>query len=536
MLPGKDILLIPDQDNAILSTMQTIGAAWTETLSEFLENRGTIILCDGDFGYGVTYGILTGAGLMQISFTNYRSVYSLYLVDPSDPLAKGVSTSFQGPFFTISYATQETNVVVSDGTYPVVIHKKVGKGDIALLGFDFYSFNADTERILGNAVDLGVRVTVSVNPRSGSPRSEVRVSGTKATASGQVSIYWDDILVGNTTANGIGNFTYLLAIPENATLGVHKITAVDITTGKTASTSFRVIIIALNPNRGTAGTKVTVNGSGFQAESQVTVTFNDMLIGYAEVDNSGNFTFTLNIPLSSAESQTIKVLDIEGNYISAAFTVVDATPLDIKMDVGAIYFTGEIAEFYAQTTFKRQAVNATITSAVLYEPDGTAEHLTTQLIATGLYKIVYNILENTTGTYTLVVTANYVTDTVQAYGTSFKCFLLSSTLTYMNAHITEIKDNIATVVIPDLGTIKLNLTAMGLTLQSIFLKVISINGTTATIQTTLGAMNVTITELKGTQESWTIPQYATLIIALIAAVTSTLSLIFMKRKKPTETK
>jgi thermitase len=536
MLPGKDILLIPDQDYASLDTMRTIGAAWTETLSAFLEKGGTIIVCDGDLGNGVTYGILTGAGLMQISFTNYRSVYSLYLVDPSDPLAKGVSTSFQGPFFTISYATQETNVVVSDGTYPVVIHKKVGKGDIVLLGFDFYSFNADTERILGNAVDLGVRVTVSVNPRSGSPRSAVRVSGTKATASGQVSIYWDDILVGNTTANGIGNFTYLLTIPENATLGVHKITAVDITTGKTASTSFRVIIIALNPNRGTAGTKVTVNGSGFQAESQVTVTFNDMLIGYAEVDNSGNFTFTLNIPLSSAESQTIKVLDIEGNYISAAFTVVDATLLDIKMDVGAIYFTGEIAEFYAQTTFKGQAVNATITSAVLYEPDGTAEHLTTRLIATGLYKIVYNILGNTTGTYTLVVTANYVTDTVQAYGTSFKCFLLSSTLTYMNAHITEIKDKIATVVIPDLGTIKLNLTAMGLTLQSIFLKVISINGTTATIQTTLGAMNVTITELKGTQESWTIPQYATLIIALIAAVTSTLSLIFMKRKKPTETK
>jgi hypothetical protein len=127
----------------------------------------------------------------------------------------------------------------------------------------------------------------------------------------------------------------------------------------------------------------------------------------------------------------------------------------------------------------------------------------------------------------------------------------------MNNRVIEIKDGLA-LVQNDLGFVKLNLTAMNVTLQSIFLKVISINGTTATIQTTLGVMNGTITtikgnfatvvvpgfdqietdisSLKGTQESWTIPQYATLIIALIAAVASTLSLMFMRRKKPTETK
>lgn len=174
-----------------------------------------------------------------------------------------------------------------------------------------------------------------------------------------------------------------------------------------------------------------------------------------------------------------------------------------------------------------------------------------------MYKIVYDILGNTTGTYTLVVTANYVKDTVQAYGTSFKCFLLSSTLVYMNAHITEIRDKIATVVIPDLGTIRLNLTAMNVTLQSIFLKVISINGTTATIQTIIGVMNGTITRidnntativtpignieadissLKGAQETWIIPQYAIISIALIAAVSSTLTLFFVRRRKTIEVK
>jgi len=552
MLPGKDILLIPEQEYAWLSRMEMIGAAWSETLTEFLENGGVIIVCDYSGG---TYGILTGAGLMSISWANYRTWYPLYVVDRTDPLAEGVSPSFTAPDGTISFATDETNVVVEDEWhYPVVIHKEIGRGHIALLGFDFESSNVDTEQLLGNAVTLAAYITISVNPSAGSPGTEVTVSGTKATANGTVSIYWDTAFIENTTANAVGEFTYLLTVPINATVGIHQIMAVDTSTGRTASAPFRVILITLNPTDGPIGTKATVNGAGFSPESQVTVTFNDMLIGYATVDGFGKFTFTFTIPLSKAETHIVKALDAEGNYACAMFSVVDVTPLVVQIDVGAMYFMGEIAEFYAQTLFKGQAVNATITSAVLYKPDGTTEDLATQAVTTGLYKIVYTILGNETGTYTLVVTANYITGTVRANGTSFKCFLVSHTLTLRNKQVIEIRDGVATVQ-TDLGFIKLNLTAINATLENIFLKVIAINGTTATIQTTLGMMNVTITSmegnvativtpigeiqtdissLKGTQETWIIPQYVILIIALIAAAGSMLSVIFLTRRKTTE--
>jgi hypothetical protein len=340
-------------------------------------------------------------------------------------------------------------------------------------------------------------------------------------------------------------------------MGVHEIKAVDIATDREASMFFRIIQIALNPSKGPIGTKVTITGFGFMPSIQAAVTFNDVLMGYANVDSFGTFTFTFNIPLSAAGVQTIKAFETGGNYAFAMFTVVDVTPLDVTVDVGAIHFLGEVAEFYTQVAFKGIAVNATSINALLYKPNGATESLSAQLIATGLYKIPYTILGNETGTYTLVVTVSYVSDTVESNGTSFKCFLVSSTLALMNNRVIEIKDGLA-LVQNDLGFVKLNLTAMNVTLQSIFLKVISINGTTATIQTTLGVMNGTInriegnfatiivpgfdqietdiSSLKGTQESWTIPQYATLIIALIAAVASTLSLMFMKRKKPTETK
>jgi hypothetical protein len=85
-----------------------------------------------------------------------------------------------------------------------------------------------------------------------------------------------------------------------------------------------------------------------------------------------------------------------------------------------------------------------------------------------------------------VVDAEYISDTIQAFGTSFKSFTISRTLTTMNAYITEIRNGIATIIIPDLGLIKLNLTAINATLDKIFVKVVAINGTVATIQTTLG--------------------------------------------------
>ncbi|MEM3566266.1 MAG: CARDB domain-containing protein [Candidatus Bathyarchaeia archaeon] len=556
-LPGKDILLIPDQEYASLYIMQTIGSSWSETLSEFLENGGIIILCDGFWGYGGTYGILTGAGLMSILSTNYRSYYTLYVVDPSDPLAEGVSQTFLGPYYTVSFVTRETKVVVDDGVYPVMIRKEVGRGQIMLLGFDFETSNKDTERLLGNAVALTTYITISLNPSAGSPGTKVKVTGTRATANGNVSIYWDRTFMANTTANNVGDFSYVLIVPEDAAAGVHEIMAVDTATGRMASAPFRVVIITLNPSEGPVGTKVTVRGLGFTPETQARITYNDMLIGYALVENTGIFNFTFNIPLSTAETQLIKAYDIEG-YASATFTVIEITQLDVQVDVGTIHFRGELVEFYVQTALKGHAINATSIGAKLYGPNGEIVYYqyptNITAIATGFYKIVYTIpADADVGTYALVVNADYINGTVQAFGTSFKSFMISQTLTTMNARITEIRNGIATIIIPDLGLIKLNLTAINVTLDKIFIKVVAINGTVATIQTTLGTMNGTITEIRGnmativvpglgqiqtdvssligTQETWTIPQYLVMVFSIVAAIGAVLSATLLLRQR-----
>ena len=150
-LSGKGVLFVPEQESASLSAMETIGTSWSTTLSNFAAEGGIIIVCDYTGG---SHGILTGAGLMSISSINYITGSTVYLVDPADALAEGVSNTFTAPNGALSFVTGETNVVFNDSTYPVVIHKKSGSGNIALIGFDYYASNSDADQILGNAVGL----------------------------------------------------------------------------------------------------------------------------------------------------------------------------------------------------------------------------------------------------------------------------------------------------------------------------------------------------------------------------------------------
>ena len=580
MIVGKDILLIPEQEMVGSSTLAAIGGEWSGILSDFVENGGVVIVCDYSGGYGGSYGILTGAGLMSISSAYDRSFQLLYVADATDPLADGVSSPFYGQSGTLSFLTAEEKVVISDGTYPVVIHKGMGSGHVVLIGFDYFSYNLDEAQIIGNAVNLALTVSLSINPSCGSPGTEVRVSGTKATVTGTVSVYWDDVSVGNATCDDFGNFEYYLVVPFDASVGVHEVKVVDVTTGRTASVSFRVFLLVLNPAKGPAGTKVALEGAGFTPEAWVNVTFNDELLGHVLVDDFGNFSFVFNVPFSAGGSQLVKVFDVEG-IGSVVFNVVDVTPLDVQVDVGVIHFRGEIAEFYVLIAFKGKAVGAIVTGAVLYKPDGLTEILMALPITTGLYKLLYSIDGNASvGAYTLVVTASYVTDTVEAEGTSFKSFLLSSTLESMNAVVQGIQGDIATIIVPSLGTIKANLTeldakivglngtvadiwtdigTMQVSLDDIRLRVIGIDGKTATIQTILGVMNGTITSIDDNVATIVVPsvgqiqadvsglvddqkstggpllQYVAVVLSLVAAAGAVSAVVLLSRRKKVST-
>ncbi len=439
-------------------------------------------------------------------------------------------------------------------------------------------WNRDSEVIFKNLVDwLKIRVeyelTITLDESAGPSGSEIAVKGTNATADSSVAIYWDTTLMGDITADNTGTFTYLLRVPINVTAGTHEITAVDTLTNRTASATFRILMLTATPAKGSTGTKTTVKGAGFPPGNRATITFNDLVVGQALADDFGNFTFTFNIPLSTAGTQVITTFDGEGNYVETLFTVTDATPLDIEVDVGSIHFRGESAEFYAQVKFKGKVINATEINATLYGPvNATVNYQYPQnitFIASGFYKIAFTLSGDApAGTYALVVRASYTTNTIESDGTSFKSFLLSPTLTGLNALLIDINGTLGTVrtdlgvimvrldtvdarlvsfdgilatldstlglIQTDIATIQLNVTAISgniATIQTLMGtfegRITSIEGNMATIETDLGTVNADISSLVETQQAIVVPLY--LIPVLV--VTVGVAIAFLMRRK-----
>ncbi|MFX1264872.1 MAG: hypothetical protein ACFFH0_05800, partial [Promethearchaeota archaeon] len=66
-LPGKDILLIPEQENANTTIMKTVGATWASTLTTFVNDGGVVVLLDfgNETAPGLGLHIYNESSLMQ---------------------------------------------------------------------------------------------------------------------------------------------------------------------------------------------------------------------------------------------------------------------------------------------------------------------------------------------------------------------------------------------------------------------------------------------------------------------------------------
>ncbi len=77
--------------------------------------------------------------------------------------------------------------------------------------------------------------------------------------------------------------------------------------------------IVMNPPTGTAGREVTLQGYGFQADSNVAITVGDAAISTQRTNNKGEFTATLYMPLTGEGAQNVSAFDDTGNAASASF-------------------------------------------------------------------------------------------------------------------------------------------------------------------------------------------------------------------------
>jgi|GEM_PF-4691255 len=235
--------------------------------------------------------------------------------------------------------------------------------------------------------------------------------------------------------------------------------------------------VSLNPSIGLAGTLITVQGAGFFPFSSVTMKFVDNFVAVGFASWRGTVSVQGLAPYAMPGDYKVSLTDALGTTSSSPFTMVDATGLDIQTSVGSMHFRGEMANLWASTSISGVSVDVDNLTAKLYAPDQSAINLTITHVAPGLYLMNLVIpLDAPFGDYAFVVTANYGSH----MGIGLTGTQISQTLTGFDARLTGIEGSIATIQ-TDVGAIQLNLSNINISL-------VSINGSMAVLQTDVGAI------------------------------------------------
>jgi hypothetical protein len=408
-------------------------------------------------------------------------------------------------------------------------------------------------------------------PTSGAPWTLAYVEGygfapnvNITTHFGPVNITPDPFL----TTYSDGSFGVPFFVPD-LTNNIYSVVATD-DAGLTATATFAIPgpILTLTPDRISSSSVVTARGTGFQPGAPVLLYLgNTAMTSLLDLmwmspnlmaTENGSFEYSFIAPLLNPGAYTVGAYMMPGappaepvKLAEASLTIVDDSPLDIAINVGSLHFRGEIAEFYVETSFNGKPVDTTLDSAKLYWNGTLKTDLTSSVedIATGLYRIQYSIpADGSLGTYTLVAEANYTTVTIEAFGTSSSSFLISAGFTNQNAKLIDLQGKIGTIVIPDLGIIKANLTTISATLVSVEGKQATIQSDIGTLTADIDTINARITSIDGnlatissdlgtvkaqmiTDPPFDYQGLVTLILSLVAAVGATLSLLYVRKTK-----
>ena len=199
-LTGKDVFLLPEQEDWSSSGMADFGSDVAAVLQEYTSNGGIVIACDHNGGMvelltaaGLTTGLVEGANITD----NTISAVAAH------PLTEGLPATFIASNGTLYYsAFPDGTPLVTYGTYayPVAGVKEIGAGALVVLGWDYYTYNDAQGRLLANAVQMdtdtvqiGYTVSLGEAPGEWSPIAEnVRSSSytIETPLASQTTYYW----------------------------------------------------------------------------------------------------------------------------------------------------------------------------------------------------------------------------------------------------------------------------------------------------------------------------------------------------------
>ena len=169
---------------------------------------------------------------------------------------------------------------------------------------------------------------LELSPDSGAVGTTVTISGENFDSfkGDEIYIFFDgeEISASPVVVPQTGSFHLDFNIPEDAEPGKHTIRA-RTEWGSTLSTSTFTVLepeISLSTESGVVGSKLVVDGEGFYANKVVSVYYDTKILGTLTASATGEFSYSFNVPDSTAGTHDIIAANAKDNYYEVEFEVI----------------------------------------------------------------------------------------------------------------------------------------------------------------------------------------------------------------------
>jgi len=188
--------------------------------------------------------------------------------------------------------------------------------------------------------EFSVKPKITIDPTSGTVGEVITVSGTGFEDRAYMIITFDDYRISTTPLSlytrGNGSFTGSFVVPSRAVRGTSKIRASDEDYNWAEAELTILTGISLDPatsqtSPGHVGMELTIHGTGFIAQTPITITYDKSTVATVTTDTKGTFSATFTMPPSIAGSHTITVTDGTDTLTATVTMESEAPPIPVPL-------------------------------------------------------------------------------------------------------------------------------------------------------------------------------------------------------------
>jgi hypothetical protein len=165
--------------------------------------------------------------------------------------------------------------------------------------------------------------SITISAAQGGVGTGFTASGTGFASNSDITIIFADQEIATTTADKKGSFSATLVVPAMAK-DTYRIKISDGKNSGYADFSIQSDT-TLNPTQGNVGSELTVSGSGYQSNSNITIKYDDTKVATAKIDANGNFEVSFNAPVSN-HGEHIVTLSDDTTVLEMTFTMESEPP------------------------------------------------------------------------------------------------------------------------------------------------------------------------------------------------------------------